>query len=258
VAARGSGPAPRRFATGCRKDPYDARDYQVRHFLTAAPRQARVDWRAEMPPVFNQGQVGTCVACATAYYDKSFQEGREHSWSMRPAAHRFSPLFIYSQRADKTGDNGMNIREAMKIVRAEGACPLSLMPYEESAIDTPPTAAQRRAAEPYRARSFARLMHITEMERYLQDNCFVAGLMVHESFMTARRGRIPMPVAGDPFVGGHALCIAGFDSSKQEFYFANSWGPDWGDAGYGVIDYDVFTALLMDAWGMVDMPGDRA
>jgi len=36
--------------------------------------------------------------------------------------------------------------------------------------------------------------------------------------------------------------------------FANSWGPLWGDAGFGYISYDVFEALLMDAWGMVDAP----
>jgi C1A family cysteine protease len=255
--ARSAGRGPgRRYATGCRKDPYDPRDYQIRHFLTAAPAKVRVDWRAEMPAVFDQGQAGTCVACATAYYDKSFQEGREHSWSLTPSLHRFSPMFIYSQRADQSGDNGMNIREAMKIVRDQGVCSLSVMPYSESAIYTPPTAAQRRAAEPYRAQSYARLTSIAEMERYLQSNCFVAGLMVHESFMNARRGVIPMPVAGDPFVGGHALCIVGFESGKRAFYFANSWGPAWGDGGFGVIGYEVFTALMMDAWGMVDMPDD--
>jgi C1A family cysteine protease len=246
-----------RFATGCRKDPYDRRDYQMRHFLRAAPTAGSADHTAQMPPVFDQGAVGTCVACATAYYDKTFQEQLEHGWSMAPPSHRFSPMFIYSQREDQSGDNGMTIREAMKIVNQEGVCTLADMPYREVAIDTPPTAGQLRAARPFRSKSFARLSTIEEAESYLGSNCFVAGLLVHQSFMDAPKGRIPMPRQGDPFVGGHALCIVGFDRRRRLFRFANSWGAGWGEAGFGTIPYDVFLALLMDAWGMVDAP-DRA
>ncbi|MEA2646712.1 MAG: hypothetical protein QOE92_1795, partial [Chloroflexota bacterium] len=129
----------------------------MRHFLAAAPAPDRADHRAEMPAVFDQGQVGTCVACASAYYDKTFQEQLENAWGMRPMAHRFSPMFIYSQRSDTSSDGGMTIREAMKIINQQGVCTLADMPYAEDAINVPPTAAQRRAARPFRARSFARL-----------------------------------------------------------------------------------------------------
>ena len=252
--ARSADGGGRRYATGCRKDPYDPRDYQVQHFLTAAPTREHADHRGEMPPIFDQGNAGTCVACATGYYDKGFQEHRERGWSYRPGEHRFSPLFIYSQRADHSGDNGMNIREAMKIVRAEGVCPLAEMPYDPGMIDVPPSPEQVTAARPFRARSFARLTTIPEIERYLYDSVMVAGLLVHQSFMDAPDGRIPMPAPGDPFVGGHALCFTGFDSRRRELYFANSWGPAWGESGFGTISYDVFQALVMDVWGMVDAP----
>jgi C1A family cysteine protease len=241
-----------RYATGCKKDPYDPRDYQMRHFLLAAPRAGRVDHRAEMPAVFDQGQVGTCVACAAGYYDKTYQEQREHHWGMTTDDHRFSPMFIYSQRAEQGSDSGMTIREAMKIINQEGVCSLKDMPYRESAMDRRPTAAQLKAALPFRSRSFARISSLGEAELYLRDNCFIAGLMVHQSFMDAPNGRIPMPSRDDPFVGGHALCFVGFDARRRLLMFANSWGPAWGDVGYGSISYDVFQALLMDAWGMVD------
>ena len=110
-----------RFSTGCQKDPYDARDFQMRHFLRAAPRPDRVDHSAEMPEIFDQGRVGTCVACAVAYYDKTFQEQRENRWDMSGDEHRFSPLFIYSQRSERASDSGMTIRQAMKIVNQEGS-----------------------------------------------------------------------------------------------------------------------------------------
>jgi C1A family cysteine protease len=226
----------------------------MRHFLAAAPAKLLVDHREEMPPVFNQGQVGTCVACAVGYYDKAYQEGRENRWSFSDNAHLFSPLFIYAQRSHRDNDEGMTIREAMKIVQKEGVCPLSLMPYLEDRIDVPPSKRQLAAALPYRARSYARISSIGEAQRYLLGNCFVAGLMVHQSFIQAPRGRIPSPQRGDPFVGGHALCVVGYNARRGEFLFANSWGEGWGDGGYGVISYEVFLALLMDAWGMVDAP----
>jgi C1A family cysteine protease len=181
----------------------------MRHFLAAAPAPDRADHRAEMPAVFDQGQVGTCVACASAYYDKTFQEQLENAWGMRPMAHRFSPMFIYSQRSDTSSDGGMTIREAMKIINQQGVCTLADMPYAEDAINVPPP---------------------------------------------TRTGWVPMPTRGDPFVGGHALCFVGFDRSKELLFFANSWGPAWGESGFGSIGYDVFAALLMDAWGMVDAP----
>src|ERR1035437_996855 len=102
-----------RFATGCKKDPYDPQDFQMRHLLAAAPRLDRVDHRAEMPAIFDGGKVGTCVACAVGYYDKTFQEQRENHWGMNTDDHRFSPLFIYSQRTDAGTDGGMTTARAM-------------------------------------------------------------------------------------------------------------------------------------------------
>jgi C1A family cysteine protease len=173
---------------------------------------------------------------------------------MAPADHRFSPLFIYAQRADRSGDNGMTIREAMKIINQEGICTLAAMPYSDGAIDTAPNATQLKSARPFRSKSFARITSIGDAETYLANNCFVAGLLVHQSFMDAPGGRIPMPRQGDPFVGGHALCVVGYDRRRSLFRFVNSWGPGWGESGFGTIGYDVFSALLMDAWGMVDAP----
>ena len=187
-----------RFATGCKKDPYDPRDFQIRHFLAAVPRLDRADHRAEIPAIFDQGQVGTCVACAVGYYDKTFQERRENHWDMNRDDHRFSPLFIYSQRSDAGTDGGMTIRQAMKIVNQEGVCSLKVMPYREDGIDQKPTPAQRQAARPYRSRSFARIASLGEAELYLRNNCFVAGMMVHESFMDAPRGASRCPRKATP------------------------------------------------------------
>jgi C1A family cysteine protease len=241
-----------RYALGCIKDPYDHRDYSMASFLKAAPLAEEVDHSASLPPVFDQGPAGTCVACATAYYDKTFQKGLEHRWTLGDPEHQFSPLYIYSQRREQPEDAGMTIREAMKIIQDQGVCSLACMPYAVERINVRPSAEQRKAAAPYRAKSYARINNVLEMEAYLMTNCFVAGVMVHEQFMDAPGGIIPMPAPGCEFLGGHAICIVGFDQRNRYFKFANSWGTQWGDRGFGYIAYATLQALLMDAWGMVD------
>ncbi len=246
-----------RYALGCIKDPYDHRDFSMSHFLKAAPVAEEVDHSKQMPPVFDQGPAGTCVACATAYYDKTFQKGIEHGWPLATAEHQFSPLYIYSQRRNQPEDGGMTIREAMKIIQEQGVCSLACMPYDPHRINVAPTPEQRQAAQPYRAKSYARITSIGEMEAYLMTNCFIAGVMVHEQFMDAPGGIVEMPKPGSSFLGGHAICIVGFDRRNRMFKFANSWGSQWGDHGYGHIGFATLQALLMDAWGMVDGNADR-
>jgi C1A family cysteine protease len=243
-----------KYALGCLKDEFDERDYPMAQFLEAVPLPERVDHTDEVPPIFDQGPAGTCVACATGYYDKSFQEGLERRWPLKESAHQFSPLYIYSQRQRKPQDGGMTIREAMKIIQEQGVCPLAEMPYQLDRLNQEPTAKQRAAARPYRSKSYARLSRIGEMEVYLLGNCFIAGVMVHEGFMDAPGGVIALPTPGTEYLGGHAVCVVGFDRRNRMFKFANSWGSQWGDHGFGHIGYATLQALLMDAWGMVDAP----
>ena len=40
-----------------------------------------------------------------------------------------------------------------------------------------------------------------------------------------------------PLVGGHCVCVVGYDDSQQAWYCRNSWGPDWGLGGYFYIGY---------------------
>lgn len=47
--------------------------------------------------------------------------------------------------------------------------------------------------------------------------------------------------------GGHAIILTGYrvESSRTVFTFKNSWGTDWGHAGFGTID----DRLLVHGWG---------
>ena len=48
--------------------------------------------------------------------------------------------------------------------------------------------------------------------------------------------------------GVHALVIAGY--TKNEFILRNSWGPAWGDKGFGFASTDWMNTALQEAYGV--------
>ena len=69
----------------------------------------------------------------------------------------------------------------------------------------------------------------------------IIGISVYESFESAavaQTGIVPMPSTSEKCLGGHALLCVGYDQTKKTFLIRNSWGTDWGMAGYCEIPYD--------------------
>ena len=82
---------------------------------------------------------------------------------------------------------------------------------------------------------------------------FVFGITVYQSMMSdqvAKTGIMPIPTTQEKVLGGHAILGVGFDDMTQRFKFRNSWGPTWGDGGYGYIPYAYLTDqnLATDFW----------
>src|SRR5438270_9935471 len=104
-------------------------------FLRALP--PRVDLRAQCPPVYDQGQLGSCTANAIggAY---EFDQVREGQRDFTP-----SRLFIYFNERTMEGtvdvDAGAMIRDGIKSVAKVGVCPEDLWPYDIANFrDRPP------------------------------------------------------------------------------------------------------------------------
>lgn len=51
-----------------------------------------------------------------------------------------------------------------------------------------------------------------------------------------------------PYNGWHAVSLCGFNETKQEFTFKNSWGTQWGDEGFGTMSYAFVNKLASEAW----------
>jgi hypothetical protein len=55
--------------------------------------------------------------------------------------------------------------------------------------------------------------------------------------------------------GHHAMNIVGYDDQKGAFKLLNSWGPEWGDGGYGWVDYEAMAIRGVQYFVMqVDVP----
>ena len=62
------------------------------------------------------------------------------------------------------------------------------------------------------------------------------GLRVYQEFEhVGADGVVPMPAGGQ--VGGHAVTIVGYSLNRGAFRIQNSWGPEWGQKGFGWISF---------------------
>jgi C1A family cysteine protease/GH25 family lysozyme M1 (1,4-beta-N-acetylmuramidase) len=253
-------PAQRKIAGyGWKPDLPDQRDfsYSVSRAGQAAP--TKVDLRPQCPPVYDQGQIGSCTANAIAAA-LEFDMMRQQLEAFTP-----SRLFIYYNERLMEGtvasDAGANIRDGIKSVASVGDCPETLWPYDDTPALTPgntfppdakaataPTADCYDNAVHHKALVYESVdQNLADMKGCLNDGYpFVFGFTVFPSFesddVALNGGNVPMPGSDEQTIGGHAVMAVGYDDEKRVFIVRNSWGPTWGDAGYCYMPY----AYLLD------------
>ena len=263
-----SSPVTRRIARyGWVADLPDARDhlYSAPH-IALASLPPSVDLSGGLPPAYDQGQIGSCTANASAGAFE-FALRKENLADFMP-----SRLFIYyNERAMEghTGsDSGAQIRDGMASIAKQGVCPETEWPYDATPADpnTGQFPAGARDGEKPTALCYADALRnlATSYLRVSQDldqmrGClasgypFVLGFTVYQSFETqqvAQTGEAQLPAPGEQVVGGHAVLVTGYDDSQQRFLVRNSWGTGWGKDGYFTIPYAYLTnpQLASDIW----------
>lgn len=242
------------FVLGCRKDPKDVRDISMALVLPVIPLPKSIDYANMMTPARDQGEEGTCVAFASVVGVKEYEDSQEYKKLIQ-----LSPRFIYNLCKKFDGypeEEGTYPRVAMKMLLKHGVCPESYWPYFPHQKDSPRKGANL-AAMKYRIKAYARLKGILEMKRSLLVNGpFLAGVRVFKPWFSKKAqkaGLIPLPKSNDEPLGGHAICIAGFNDAKKLFKFKNSWGVKWGDNGYGYLPYAYLEKYCSDAWSATDL-----
>jgi C1A family cysteine protease len=233
----------------------DARDYSYAAPLMRFPRglPSAVDLRAQCPPVYDQGQLGSCTANAIGGAIE-FDQQKQGTKEFVP-----SRLFIYYNERVMEGtvnqDAGAQIRDGIKSVAELGAPPEADWPYDIAKFVQQPRKKTYQDAKQDLVASYARVAQsLTQMQGCLADGYpFVFGFTVYESFESqsvGSTGIVPMPSPGERTVGGHAVVAVGFDDAKRWFIVRNSWGADWGDKGYCYMPYEYLLRpnLTDDFW----------
>jgi hypothetical protein len=202
---------------------------------TALPKA--YDNSAAYPSAGNQGDQGSCTAWAVAYALKSYQEHFGNSAYTDES--KFSPAYIYNQINDGE-DNGSCIYDAMTLLVSQGVCSLSDMPYSELDYLTQPSESQKLLALPYKCDSFYSLSGVNDIKQaIISYGGVVIGIPVYPSFgLISPNAPVYSDTSGIAD-GRHAICLVGYDDSKQAFKFLNSWGPDWGIGGFGYVSYEI-------------------
>ena len=200
-----------------------------------------MDLRPQCPPIYDQGQLGSCTANAIAGA-LQFDEIKEK----QPQVFTPSRLFIYyNERVIEqtvSTDSGAQIRDGIKTIAAQGDCPETLWPYDITKFTVKPTQQCYDQALKFKAVQYQRLTQIpNQMKGCLASGYpFVFGFTVYESFespQVASTGHAPMPAPSEKVLGGHAVMAVGYDDSQSWFIVRNSWGPSWGMNGYFTLPY---------------------
>jgi C1A family cysteine protease len=238
-----------------------------RDHLYAAPRQVllklpyKADLRPHCPPVFDQGQLGSCTANAISNAYRFDLLKQRKGVGFLP-----SRLFLYyNERAIEGSvptDSGAMLRDGIKTLAKQGVCGEKTWPYEiDRYADKPPASAYREGLR-HQALSYQRLTQDSmQMKGCLASGFpFVFGFSVYESFESpavARTRQVPMPGSGERLVGGHAVLAVGYDDRRQQFTAMNSWSTDWGDKGYFRMPYAYLASpqLARDLWTVRTVEG---
>jgi C1A family cysteine protease len=234
---------------------------------------ATADLREWGSAVEDQGSLGSCTAQAGAgaieYYErKSFGRHIEAS-----------RLFLYKVARNlmkMRGDTGAYLRLTMGAMVLFGVPPEEYWPYtdDEREFDKEPPAFCYAFAQNYKTIKYyrhdppgtGRPQVVERVKAYLAaGHPAMFGFTVYSSVeQAAVTGRIPFPSGREKIEGGHAVVAMGYDDrmtirnkagvgeTKGALLIRNSWGPGWGEKGYGWLPYEyVLRGLAEDFWSVL-------
>tara|TARA_B100001939_G_scaffold348200_1_gene373798 strand:+ start:38374 stop:40704 length:2331 start_codon:yes stop_codon:yes gene_type:complete len=223
--------------------------------LQPAPLPSEIDLSHQMPPVGYQGEQASCISWAAVYAVKSYYENLHRGWGFDspfnggPGHHVFSPA--YSQAMMGSGDRGATFPEALDVLLRNGAVPWSEMPYSPGEASPRPSSRLHPIAGKFRIEGYRVLSsHAPEgiKRQIAAGHPVMVGVLLYENLLDLKTGVYAKPDGA--FLGGHSVVIVGYDDDRGPggaFKVMNSWGNQWGDAGYGWISYEAMSLIIRTA-----------
>jgi Papain family cysteine protease/Domain of unknown function (DUF4384) len=213
------------------------------------------------PSVGNQGQYGTCVGWSSGYAARTILWAKQQNTTKKTEInnHTFSPYFVYrSISTDYNCQDGTQIPDALNILKNKGN-----VLHQNFASPCPSSIPSRLYddAKSNKIENYARVFSLYDDEDYKiksikkslsEGNPIVIGMAVNPSFMSCNTERWT-PTTGS-ILGGHAMCVIGYDDNKYggAVEIMNSWGTDWGNAGFVWVEYSDFAQYTKYAFELIN------
>lgn len=210
------------------------------------------------PPIGNQGEVGSCTAWATTYYQFTYEVNRLRGINTTEE-NSYSPTWTYNY-TNKGVDKGSNIVNAYGILKNQGAMQLKDLPYysslEQYSFDWPTNVEKMLDALHYRADYESKFVgstsssDFTRIKQKIADGHIAVVTTDIENWKTAKNssGEYFVVTGSRDYKSSHAMAVVGYDDNIKvtvngttltgAFKVVNSWGEDWGNSGYIWVCYD--------------------
>ena len=208
-----------------------------------------IDLRNKMPPIYEQGSLGSCTANALC----ALMEYLDHIKGSR--------LFLYYNERklenDIPDDSGAELSDGIKCLLIYGICSESLWIYDINKFNILPPQECYDEALKHKALTVKNIPNdINSMKISLYYGFpFVVGISIYESFESndvAINGLVSMPTSNEKLLGGHAVLCVGYDDINKLWIMRNSWGVNWSiiNKGYFFLPYEYLldSSLASDLW----------
>jgi C1A family cysteine protease len=252
---------------GWRPDLPDSRDriYNLEERIeVAAALPPQADLSPSMPPIYDQGQLGSCTGNGIARV-LEYEAIKQGEPAVTP-----SRLFVYYNERVIEGtvdqDSGAQIRDGIKVVHRLGAPPETDWPYDIAKFADKPSQQAFDDAVKHEALTYKRVLlrgpGAPVRTALAAGYPVVFGFSVPAYFEPGggnwdpTREPLPVPGPSDRIIGGHCVVLSGYDFTSTRFpgpafQVENSWGTDWGMGGRFWMDAAWFkphAGLVRDLW----------
>jgi hypothetical protein len=240
----------------------------------------KLDLKPDVFEVDNQSSVPSCTANAATSVPEDILKKIGEGVSL---SRLFNFWVSRNMILEQPGIQGSTMRAAIRAIKHFGVCRELLWPYDIPFVDMRPTdeafaEASSRKIQRYEVidsslGGWPPINNLTEAEwralvlRLIGDKIVLGvksalneGLQVAFSCQLGNQWfgltgpwqehiyTIPTNGGANPIVGGHAMVVIGYDDAYQRFLIENSWGPLWGDGGYGGMHYESFGMSFMEGF----------
>ena len=244
------------------------------------------------PEIGNQGQIGSCVAFAQAYYQFTYEMNKALGVATTPE-NTFSPKWAYNLQ-NSGADEGLVSDELYKLMLWQGVAPMSLVPYDDDYMSWIPNEEVWSTALKYKIKRYQyfdgvglKNSRITSADDSDLDAIKTAlsngDVLTYSTYILSWKSdelKInPMApenekyegqqviTAQEGYDGGHRMTLVGYNDNiwtdinnndkvdngeMGAFKIANSWGKDYGNDGFAWVAYDALNRGYSSVVGSPD------